>query len=262
MLIDLHYAVAGAITGFFVGMTGVGGGALMTPILLLFFGVAPATAVATDLWFAVVTKLFGFAVHARSGNVDWKVVKRLWFGSIPVAILVVLYVTNFHQLGQAAWLSQVIAMVLSLTAIGLLFSPYLLSKGRDQRLRHADTFKHFQPLLTVMAGAVLGICVTLTSIGAGALGSVMMIYLYPLRLTPHRLVATDIVHAIPLAAVAGLGYLWAGMVDVHMLLSLLAGSIPAVLIGAFWANKVSGRLIQVMLSVVLILASVKMFASV
>lgn len=258
VVLDFHYSVAGAITGFFVGMTGVGGGALMTPLLLLFFGVAPTTAVATDLWFAVVTKLFGFAAHSRSGNVDWRVVRRLWLGSLPVAMGIVFYVAQFHQLGTAPWLSQSIGWVVMVTALGLLLSPYLLAKGRAQRMGSPDTFKYFQPLLTVLAGATLGVCVSLTSIGAGALGSVMLLYLYPLRLTPQRLVATDIVHAIPLAAVAGMGYLWAGLVDINMLLSLLIGSVPAVYFGSVLANKMPGRLIQVILSIVLMLASVKM----
>ena len=260
VVLDLHYSLAGAITGFFVGMTGVGGGALMTPLLLIFFGVAPTTAVATDLWFAFFTKLFGFAAHSRSGNVDWKVVRRLWLGSLPVAIGIVFYVAHFHQLGKAPWLSEAIGWVVMLTAFGLILSPYLLAKGRAQRIGSPDTFKHIQPLLTLLAGAILGVCVSLTSIGAGALGSVMLLYLYPLRLTPHRLVATDIVHAIPLAAVAGMLYLWAGLVDINMLLSLLIGSVPAVYFGSILANKMPGRIIQLILAIVLMLASVKMLS--
>lgn len=262
MLIDIHYSVAGAITGFLVGMTGVGGGALMTPVLLLFFGVAPATAVATDLWFAVITKLFGFAVHSRSGHIDWQVVKRLWLGSIPVAISVVVYTGLFHPLTRTGWLSNAIAWTVLLTAVGLLLSPYLLAKGRAQRVSYPVQFKYLQPLLTVLAGAILGLFVSLTSIGAGALGSVMMLYLYPLRLTPHRLVATDIVHAIPLAAVAGLGYLLAGLVDIHMLVSLLIGSIPAVFFGSMLANRLPGRLIQIILAIALILTSIKLLSRV
>lgn len=262
VVLDFHYSLAGAITGFFVGITGVGGGALMTPLLLLFFGVAPTTAIATDLWFAFVTKLFGFAAHSRSGNVDWKVVRRLWLGSLPLAISIVFYVAHFHQLGTAPWLTQAIAWVVMATAVGLLLSPYLLAKGRAQRIGAPDTFKYFQPLLTVLAGAILGACVSLTSIGAGALGSVMLLYLYPLRLTPHRLVATDIVHAIPLAAVAGMGYLWAGLVDINMLISLLIGSVPAVYFGSILANKMPGRLIQLILAIVLMLASVKMLGQI
>ena len=120
-----------------------------------------------------------------------------------------------------------------------------------------ERFKAIQPALTVLSGGVLGLCVALTSVGAGALGSVMLLYLYPLRMTPHRLVATDIVHAIPLAVVAGLGYLSAGMVDWWMLASLLLGSIPTVLAGSLLAGKISGRWIQVVLAVVLLAAGIK-----
>ena len=212
-MIDVGYAVAGALTGFVVGITGVGGGALMTPILLLFFGVAPTTAIATDLWFAAITKLVGARIHNGAGQVDWQVVKRLWAGSLPMALLVVTLVSLGHQVTKVDWLTHAIGVVVMITAAGLLLAPKLLQLARGRRLDDPAKFKHVQPSLTVLGGAVLGLCVALTSVGAGALGSVMLLYLYPLRMTPHRLVATDLVHAIPLAVVAGLGYLFAGMVD-------------------------------------------------
>ena len=143
-------------------------------------------------------------------------------------------------------------MVVLITAVGLLLSPRLLAAARHQRLDNPVEFKSAQPVLTVLAGAALGLCVALTSIGAGALGSVVLLYLYPLRMTPHRLVATDLVHAIPLAMVAGMGYLFAGMVDWHMLFSLLVGSIPAILISSTLAQKISGRIIQISLAVILL----------
>ena len=260
IFIDFHYSVAGAITGFLVGMTGVGGGALMTPLLLIFFGIAPSTAVATDLWFAVVTKLFAFVVHSRSGNVDWQVVKRLWIGSIPVAISIVIYVVLIHSLDKSTWLSTLIAWVVLITAIGMLLTPYLLAKARGLRIEFPYTFKSLQAMLTIVAGAVLGLFVALTSIGAGALGSVMLLYIYPLRLKPHRLIATDIVHAIPLAAIAGMGYLVLGLVNFQMLMSLLVGSIPAVIVGSKLSSYLPERIIQVVLALVLILASIKMLS--
>lgn len=139
----------------------------------------------------------------------------------------------------------------------LLVAPRLSALARGRRLDHPSQFKAAQPVLTVMAGATLGVCVALTSVGAGALGSVVLLYLYPLRMTPHRLVATDLVHAIPLAVVAGLGYLFAGMVDWQMLMSLLAGSIPAIIVGSLLARRVSGRWIQVLLALVLAAAGLK-----
>jgi hypothetical protein len=257
MMFDVSYALAGALTGFVVGLTGVGGGALMTPILLLVFGIAPTTAIATDLWFAAITKVAAAHIHGKAGQVDWQVVRRLWYGSLPTAFLVVVLVSLGAKVHKVAWLTQAIGLVVLITAFGLFFAPKLLDAARNRRLNDPERFKAMQPALTVTAGAVLGICVALTSVGAGALGSVMMLYLYPLRMTPHRLVATDIVHAIPLAVVAGLSYLFLGMVDWKMLLSLLAGSIPAVVIGSLLAGKIAARRIQVALAAVLLLAGLK-----
>jgi len=229
----------------------------MTPILLIFFGVAPATAIATDLWFAVITKLVATQVHRREGQVDWVVVKRLWMGSLPVALLTVLLVSFGLKVQKIDWLTSAIGTVVVITAIGILFAPHLLKTARERRLGNPEKFKKMQPLLTVLGGAILGVCVALTSVGAGALGSVMLLFLYPLRMTPHRLVATDIVHAIPLAMVAGMGYLIAGLVNWSMLASLLAGSIPAVIIGGLLAQRIAGRPLQIVLALVLILVGLK-----
>jgi hypothetical protein len=256
-MLDGAYAVTGALTGLVVGLTGVGGGALMTPILLLFFGVSPVTAVATDLWFAAITKLVAARIHNGAGQVDWQVVRRLWLGSLPIALLVVIGVNLGATVIKVDWLTRAIGGVVVLTALGLLFAPRLLVLARTRRLGNPATFKALQPRLTVTAGMVLGALVALTSVGAGALGSVMLLYLYPLRLTPHKLVATDIVHAIPLAAVAGMGYLFVGMVDTTMLMSLLAGSVPAVAAGSLLAKKLSGRWLQFALALVLLVAGAK-----
>lgn len=256
-MIDTAYVLAGAFTGFVVGLTGVGGGALMTPILLIFFGVSPTTAIATDLWFAAITKLVGARVHHTNGNVDWQVAKRLWLGSLPMALLIVVIVNLGAQVAKVDWLTRAIGVVVLITAIGLLVAPKLVAYAKGRRIGQPERFKAIQPALTVISGGVLGLCVGLTSVGAGALGSVMLLYLYPLRMTPHRLVATDIVHAIPLAVVAGLGYLFAGMVDWWMLASLLVGSIPTVLLGSLLAGKIPGRGIQIALALVLVAAGIK-----
>lgn len=256
-MIDASYVLAGSFTGLVVGLTGVGGGALMTPILLLFFGVSPTTAIATDLWFAAITKLFTLLVHNTSKNVDWQVVKRLWWGSVPVSLAIVVLLSFGQTLVKLNFLTTAIGAAVLVTAVGLLFAPRLLGHARNRRVSRPDQFKRMQPSLTITAGATLGLCVALTSIGAGALGSVFLLYLYPLRLTPHRLVATDIVHAIPLACVAGLGYLFSGLVDGGMLLSLLVGSVPTVILGSVLRGKISGRWIQIALAVVLFVIGVK-----
>ncbi|MCZ8293208.1 MAG: sulfite exporter TauE/SafE family protein [Hylemonella sp.] len=259
-MIDVAYSVAGALTGFVVGLTGVGGGALMTPILLFFFGVSPATAIATDLWFAAITKVVAARIHNQGGGVDWQVVKRLWWGSLPMALVVVAIVSQGVKVQRVDWLTTAIGVILLITAAGLLLAPWLRSIARGRRLTHPADFKAMQPSLTVLAGGVLGLCVALTSVGAGALGSVMLLYLYPLRMHPHTLVATDIVHAIPLAVVAGLGYLLAGMVHWQMLFSLLVGSIPAVIVGSLLARRFAPAWLRFALGAVLIVAGIKALA--
>jgi hypothetical protein len=259
-MIDIYQMLAGAVTGFVVGLTGVGGGALMTPILVLGFGIAPVTAIATDLWFAALTKLVGARVHHSSGQVDWQVVRRLWSGSLPVALAVVLWVTFGPGAHKDPGLTRIIGAVVVVTSLGLLFAPRLKVLARNRRLGNPTQFKAVQPLLTILAGAVLGLCVALTSVGAGAMGSIMLLYLYPLRMNPHKLVATDLVHAIPLAVVAGLGYLFAGRVDGVLLLNLLLGSVPAIVAGSLLARKVPGRALQVGLALVLLAVALKMLA--
>ncbi len=256
-MIDTAYTATGALTGLAVGLTGVGGGALTTPILLLFFGVSPTTAIATDLWFAAITKLVGAKIHHGAGQVDWQIVKRLWAGSIPMALLIVIFVSFGNPVTKVIWLTRAISIVVLITAFGMLFAPLLWRLAKTKRIDNPQKFKAIQPALTVLGGAILGFCVALTSVGAGALGSVMLLYLYPLRMTPHRLVATDLVHAIPLAMVAGVGYLFAGMVDWEILISLLLGSIPAITVGSLLARRIHGRWLQIMLAILLIVAGFK-----
>lgn len=259
-MIDWTFAAAGAFTGLIVGLTGVGGGALMTPILLLVFGIAPVTAVATDLWFAAITKVAAVLIHKRGGTVDWQVVRRLWAGSLPLAIAMVLLVTLGAKIDRIDWLTKAIGCVVAVTAIGLLLAPLLQGLARSRRIAEPQQFKSRQPILTVFAGAILGALVALTSVGAGALGTIMLVALYPLRMTPHRLVATDIAHAIPLAAVAGMGYLASGLVDGRLLLNLLVGSIPAVIIGSLLAQRFSPKWLRIALAVVLLASAAKTLA--
>jgi hypothetical protein len=209
------------------------------------------------LWFAAITKLVGARVHHTNGNVDWLVAKRLWLGSLPIALLIVVIISLGAQVARVDWLTKAIGVVVLITAMGLLLAPKLQASARGRRIGQPQRFKSVQPAFTVASGAILGLCVALTSVGAGALGSVMLLYLYPLRMTPHRLVATDLVHAIPLAVIAGMGYLFAGMVDKWMLVSLLVGSIPTVLLGSLLAGKISGRWIQITLALVLMAAGSK-----
>lgn len=256
-MIDTAYALAGALTGFVVGLTGVGGGALMTPILLIFFGVSPSTAIATDLWFAAITKLVGARVHHTNGNIDWQVAKRLWLGSLPMALLTVVIVSLGAQFAKVDWLTKAIGIVVLITAIGLLLAPKLLAYAKGRRIGQPERFKAIQPSLTVISGGVLGLCVALTSVGAGSIGSVILAYLYPLRMTPRRLVATDLMHAVPLAMIAGMGYLISGMVDLLMLGSMLAGSVPSVLLGSTISSRANSELLRILLCLALFCAGCK-----
>ncbi|CAB4632346.1 MAG: TSUP family transporter [Actinobacteria bacterium] len=261
--IDFGYTLAGIVTGLVVGITGVGGGAVMTPILILLLGVAPATAVATDLWFAAITKLFGASIHGVGGNIDWQVVRRLWMGSIPVAIIVAVLVAINAKPEKVSWLTTAIGIVVLVTAIGMFLAPVLIKAAQANRTETPATFHNFQAPATIVSGGVVGGLVALTSVGAGALGSVAMTAIYPFRMTPHRLVATDIAHAIPLAVVAGTGYIVTGLiagigivVDPWMLASMLLGSIPTIIAGSFLARRVKPRAIQIALASVLLFVAI------
>lgn len=256
---DWANPLAGLGVGLVVGLTGVGGGALMTPILVLIFGVAPATAVGTDLWFAAVTKMFGGAVHHRRGSVDWPVLRLLCMGSLPAAALTLygLHRSGASQMKQGLIL-DLLGAVLMLTAGAMVFKRQTHALGKRLRINAAERLRRVQPALTVLAGAVLGLLVTLTSVGAGALGAAMLVYLYPVRMTSARLVGTDIVHAIPLTLLAGSGHALMGHVDVGLLGQLLAGSIPGVLIGSTLGSKAPERLLRRAIALVLVLVGLKL----
>lgn len=259
---DFAHAAAGLGVGFLVGLTGVGGGALMTPLLVLVFGQAPAVAVGTDLWFAAITKIVGGGLHHGRGNVDWQVLRRLCLGSLPAAVLTLawLKLAGGPQVKEGLILNALGAMIV-LTALAMLLRKPVQALGRSLRLGAAERFKHWQPALTVAAGAILGVLVTLTSVGAGALGAVMLAYLYPLRMTPRRLVATDLVHAVPLTMVAGSGHLLMGHVDGGLLLALLIGSIPGVLLGAHFSDRAPERFVRPAIAIVLVAVGIKLVAA-
>ena len=253
---DLAQAFSGFIVGILVGMTGVGGGSLMAPILILVFGIAPATAVGTDLWFAGITKTVGGAIHHAKQCADWQVVRRLGTGSVPAAIitLVILNQLNWTQVKQG-WLPVTLGLVLLATAVATVARPrlhrYILDRQRSGRSAGAVAW---QAPLTVVAGAILGVLVTLTSIGAGALGATLLVFLYPMRLSTKQIVGTDIVHAVPLTLVAGIGHLFIGSVDGQLLLNLLIGSIPGIIIGSLLVHRISEAVVRFSLAVILVFA--------
>lgn len=259
---ELHNVVAGCGVGLLVGLTGVGGGSLMTTILVLLFGVAPGAAVGTDLWFAAITKMAGGTLHQSRGNVDGQVLRRLCLGSLPAAVLTLAWLkaSGGSQVKHGLIL-DLLGVMLLLTACAMVFKAQVQVLGRRLRVSDATRFKRAQPAATVLAGAVLGVLVTLTSIGAGALGAVLLAYLYPLRMTPRRLVATDLVHAIPLTVVAGIGHLMMGNVDGGLLLQLLVGSVPGVLIGAHFGDRAPEAWLRRLIAVVLMLVGGKLIVA-
>jgi hypothetical protein len=255
---------AGALTGFVVGMTGVGGGALMTPILLFFFGTAPLTAVGTDLWFAAITKLAVSGLHLRSKVIDWPIVARLWAGSLPVSLLTVAWIASRPADPNVVLIVRgAIGAAVCLSAASLLFQSRLRSReagdghARTPAEAGLDQWRWETPL-TVATGALLGALVTATSVGAGAVGAVCLYHLYPRRLTPIRLVATDIAHAIPLALCAGIGHLAVSHVDGSLLRDLLVGSIPAALLGATLSGRVPHTFLRRALGTVLLVVGLIM----
>lgn len=259
---DLAHGLSGLLVGTLVGMTGVGGGSLMAPIMILLLGVSPATAVGTDLWFAAITKMVGSAVHHSLGEPDWEVVKRLALGSIPASIVTSLLLAQIDtgQIKHGLIISSLGVLLLATAIVTLSWSRV---QGAVLRMEAplADAYRKRQPALTVASGALLGVMVTLTSIGAGALGAVMLMALYPVRMTARRLVGTDIVHAVPLTIVAGTGHLIMGNVDFALLGSLLVGSVPGIIIGSLLATRLSAGILRPVLAVVLAATGVKMIFS-
>jgi uncharacterized protein len=246
------YALSGFCVGALVGMTGVGGGSLMTPLLILLFGIHPVAAVGTDLLYAAVTKSVGMLVHGFSHTVDWRVVRRLATGSVPMAILtlVVLSFFDLNSAHAARLTSRALGAALLVTAVVLVFRTALLAyfstQFPDPRLRRTDA-------LTVVTGGILGVLVSISSVGAGAIGMIALIILYPQLSTP-RTVGSDIAHAVPLTLIAGTGHWILGSVDTFILGSLLTGSVPGIVVGSWMTIHVPDRILRLVLAAILFMA--------
>jgi hypothetical protein len=257
--VDWLSTLAGFLVGMIVGVTGVGGGSLMSPLLILLFGVAPATAVGTDLWFAAITKMAGGAVHHRQDNADWQIVKRLCWGSLPAVGLTLWWLWSHGQKAESSGLIvRTLGIALVLSAIATPFRGAIARRFARADGPLADTMLRWQPALTVAAGALLGTLITLTSVGAGALGATLLLMLYPFRLTARRLVGTDIVHAIPVALIGGIGHAVIGNINLPLLGSLLLGSIPGVVLGARLTRYLSERVVAPALALVLLIVGIRL----
>jgi uncharacterized protein len=256
---QIAFAISGFAVGFIVGLTGVGGGSLMTPLLMLFFGVRPLTAVGTDLIYAAVTKSGGVWVHGRRGTVEWRIVGLLAGGSLP-ASAITMWVMSRIGLQRAALesiTSTTLGIALILTAVSLVFRNRLLAWVDAQKRVPGDDLSR-RRTATVAVGALLGIIVSISSIGAGALGTMALFFLYP-RLPAVRIVGTDIAHAVPLTLVAGLfHYRYFQSIDSTLLVNLLVGSLPGIWLGSHLSARISDRTLRPLLAGMLVLIGGKL----
>jgi uncharacterized membrane protein YfcA len=266
--LNLAYAVSGLLGGFLVGLTGVGGGSLMTPLLVLLFGISPSTAVGTDLLYASITKICGIPVHARKGNIDWRATAWLTAGSAPAALATVLLLNRIKAgPGFESTLKTAVGIALVITALAILWRAtrqgILSFTGTRSLAQAADAAPSAIPpmrypvIATVATGVVLGALVTLSSIGAGAIGTVALVFLYP-RFPISRIVGTDIAHAVPLTMIAGLGHLALGHVDFPLLINLLVGSIPGIWLGSHASAGIPERWSRPILALLLLTVSTRM----
>jgi uncharacterized membrane protein YfcA len=256
VIIQPAYAFSGLLVGLLVGMTGVGGGSLMTPLLVLVFGLHPSTAVGTDLLFASVTKTVGTTIHSAGKTVDWRIVARLAAGSVPATLITLLVLgwagaNNRHVVDA---ISYTLGGTLVISSVTLIFKDGIIARAsrRFPRLNQGSP-----AWMTVLVGLVLGVLVSLTSVGAGALGTIALLLLYP-KLPIVKIVGSDIAHAVPLTLLAGLGHWYLGTVNFMLLGSLLAGSIPGIILGSVAARYAPDTLLKTILGVILALVGVRM----
>lgn len=250
---DFSLTIIGFGVGFIIGMTGVGGGSLMTPILVLGFNIQPAIAVGTDLLYAAITKSGGVLVHQKHGNIQWKILRLLFIGSIPASICSILLIKKLDNAGINY--DNLIMTTLSVSLI--LTSLFLISRNQLYKLstnKNSASMKmlhrKFRKPITIFAGALIGTLVTISSVGAGVIGAAFLFFLYP-RYKTIKIVATDLAHAIPITAIAGIGHAHIGTVDYILLGSLVIGSLPGIYLGSkfgtFLPDKVMRRILAFML---------------
>jgi hypothetical protein len=258
-VIDPLYVTSGFGVGLLVGMTGVGGGSLMTPLLILLFGIHPSTAVGTDLLYAAATKTGGSFVHGWARSIHWPAVIRLASGSIPASILtlILLWQLNLDSAAARSLVNIVLAFALMLTAASLIFRKAIMDslRWRMERLDDRTIAR-----TTVLVGTALGVLVSISSVGAGAVGVTALLLLYP-HLPMSRIVGSDIAHAVPLTLIAGIGHWALGAIDWHLMAVLLMGSLPGIVIGSYFATRVPETALRLLLAVTLILVASKLVSS-
>lgn len=253
----LSYIISGFAVGVLVGLTGVGGGSLMTPLLTLLFGVSPSVAVGTDLAFASITKATGTFTHRLRGTVEWPVVRLLCLGALPAAIFTTIGIHHFGGIDDSAtkFIRYSIGISVLLTVVALIFRSKLLAwiiQHPQYQLEGRNL-----AIATIVSGAILGILVTISSIGAGAIGATLLVLLYP-KMPAAHIAGTDIAYAVPLTAIAALGHWWLGSINWELLGSLLLGSLPGITLGALAAKAVPEKILRGILATTLTLVAFKL----
>ncbi len=253
------YALSGLLGGFLVGLTGVGGGSLMTPLLILVFKINPLSAVGTDLLYAAITKLSGTLIHHRKKNIDWQAVTYLSLGSIPASFITLsLASSHWHQESFRGAIRYSLALALFLTALALLWGWRNLY--RRESVTHFTKEIAYKRPISIIVGIIIGSLVTLSSVGAGAVGTTALLLLYP-KLPLSRIIGTDIAHAIPITLIAGVGHLVLGEINFSLLINLLIGSIPGIWLGTQLNSKISEKVTRPLLAILLAGIALKLVIS-
>jgi uncharacterized protein len=255
--INFFHSISGFLVGMLVGMTGVGGGSLMTPMLILVFGIGPEAAVGTDLLYASATKAIGTTVHGIARSIEWNIVSRLAMGSLPATVITIYGLTLLGPSSASArgLITIVLGVALFVTAAALVFRTWIL---RSYAQKMADIDPDTRTSATIATGFVLGVLVSISSVGAGAMGVTALFLLYP-RLPMVRIVGSDIAHAVPLTLVAGIGHWFIGSVDWFLLGSLLLGSIPGIVLGSYLVMRIPEGVLRTLLSIVLTVVATRLF---
>ncbi|MEM6998951.1 MAG: sulfite exporter TauE/SafE family protein [Pseudomonadota bacterium] len=260
MTTEILFILAGFGVGFVVGMTGIGGGSLMTPLLVLGFGVKPAIAVGTDLLYAAITKSGGIFVHHAKGNINWKIMGLLSLGSIPASLISLLFLKRLEEAGvnYDDIIMSTLSFALILTALFLFarnkIQHFVVKSGSNVLDNDHSRVKQ---AVTVFAGILIGALVTISSVGAGVIGAAILFIMYP-RMKTIQIAATDLAHAVPITAIAGLGHAHIGTVDYVLLGTLLIGSLPGIYFGSHVGSFLPEKIMRPLLATMLFAIGVKL----
>lgn len=257
---DFSFTIIGFAVGFIVGMTGVGGGSLMTPILVLGFHIQPSVAVGTDLLYAAITKSGGVFIHQKHGNIQWKILKLLFIGSIPASLCSILIIKQLDSAGinYDDLIMTTLSIALILTGVFLLGRNQLNKLSKDENSAYIKALhRKFRKPITIFAGVLIGVLVTITSVGAGVIGAAFLFFLYP-KYKAIKIVATDIAHAVPITAIAGIGHAHIGTVDYILLGNLIIGSLPGIYLGSKFGTFLPDKVMRPILACMLLAIGIRL----